>query len=56
MRGKNALELRCSAQLYRDMLKNGDDPQLKVALLQLADEFEQEAERLEASQTILESQ
>lgn len=51
MREKNAFELRFSAQLYREMSPTGDDLQLQVALLQLAHEFEQEAERLKVNQT-----
>lgn len=49
MKEKNIFELRFSAQLYREMSMNGDDPQLKVALLQLAEEFEQEAAKLETN-------
>jgi hypothetical protein len=49
MREKNPSELRESAQNYRNMSSYGDDFGLKVALLQLANEFEYEAERLERS-------
>ena len=36
--------------MYRDMCAHGGDPQLQAALILLADEFEREAERLEARQ------
>ena len=40
-------ELRLAAQHYRAMATEGDDPILQSALLVVADEFEQEAERIE---------
>ena len=40
---KNARKLQESARRFREMAVNGDDPRLKAALLQLADEFEEEA-------------
>jgi hypothetical protein len=47
---RNAQQLRKAAQMYRDMCAHGGDPQLQAALILLADEFEREAERLEARQ------
>jgi hypothetical protein len=43
----NAPELRTLAGRYREMSRDGDDLLLKAALIQLADEFEQEAASLE---------
>jgi hypothetical protein len=41
-------KLRESAYHYRSMAVDGDDMHLKAALLQLADDFDQEAADLEA--------
>jgi hypothetical protein len=43
-------ELRLSAANFRAMAAEGDDPCLKAALLLVADEFEQEAKRIEATE------
>lgn len=40
-------ELRYSAERFRKMAEDGDDPHLKVALIELADDFEREAAALE---------
>jgi hypothetical protein len=40
-------KLRNSAHRYRSMASDGDDPHLKAALRQLADEFEREAAEME---------
>ena len=40
-------ELRRLARRYREMVEQGDDPILKAELLHLADEFEQEAAKLD---------
>ena len=47
---RNAQQLRKVAQMYRDMPAYGGDPQLQAALILSADEFEREAESLEARQ------
>jgi hypothetical protein len=39
--------LRGSAYRFRTMADNGDDPHLKVALIELAEDFEREAAGLE---------
>ncbi len=45
---RDASELRRLARRYRRMVEYGDDPILKDELLNLADEFEQEAAKMEA--------
>jgi hypothetical protein len=40
-------ELRNSAKEFREMASAGADPPLRESLLQVADEFEAEADRLE---------
>jgi hypothetical protein len=45
---KNAQQLREAAQNYRNMCAEGGDPELKAALMLLADEFEREAESPDA--------
>ena len=40
-------ELRASAERFREMAAEGDDPRLRAALLLVAEEFEREAERIE---------
>jgi hypothetical protein len=47
---RNAKELRITAQAYRDMCAYSYDTILKAALNVLADEFDSEAESLEARQ------
>jgi hypothetical protein len=47
MGNKNTRELRASAEMYRGLSAAGGDPQLRVALLELAKEFDREAELLE---------
>jgi hypothetical protein len=41
-------ELRTSAEHFREMASEGEDPRLHAALLLVADEFEREAARVEA--------
>jgi hypothetical protein len=41
------LELRCRADHYREIALDGDDMHLKVALRQLADEYDREAAAIE---------
>ena len=48
MASVNPEKLRESASHYRSMAVEGDDMHLKVALLRLADDFDQEAADLEA--------
>jgi hypothetical protein len=40
-------ELRISAERFREMAGEGEDPRLHAALLLVADEFEREAARVE---------
>ena len=47
---KDFHQLLDAARKYRNMSADGDDPHLKAALILLADEFEREAEGLEADQ------
>jgi hypothetical protein len=49
MTDRTPAELRRLAKHFRDMCDSGSDECLKAALLELATEFEQEAEKLEAS-------
>jgi hypothetical protein len=41
-------KLRVSAETYRRLAEEGDDLHLRVALLQLAEEFEREAAEIES--------
>jgi hypothetical protein len=47
MEEKNALELRDTGRHYRELSDFGNDPTLNAALLELADDFEQEAAKLD---------
>jgi CRP-like cAMP-binding protein len=47
---RTARELRLSAERFRVMATEGDDVRLQDALLLVADEFEQEAKRVEATE------
>ena len=51
MAEKSPHELRNAPKAYRNMCADGLDPRLKASLELPADEFELEAERLEASQS-----
>ena len=46
----NVQRLQESARQFREMALTGDDPVLKAGLLQLADEFEQEAAKMNSNQ------
>jgi hypothetical protein len=48
---RTAAELRVSAKRFREMAVEGDDPGLRAALLLVADEFEREANKIEAANT-----
>jgi hypothetical protein len=47
MEEKDASELRDTARHYRELSDSGNDPALSASLLKLADDFEQEAAKLD---------
>lgn len=49
MAKRTSVELRSIAEHYRKMSADGDDPELQASLLLVAEEFEQEADRADAS-------